>query len=85
MVRTEALPKHVSTFVDNRGKRRYRFRKTGCAGGYFDAHPNTQQGQAEYAAFLASGAGEAAERAPMKRRVASGLSSTLPRLAPDHG
>lgn len=67
MARTETLPKHVSTFVDNRGKRRYRFRKTGCASGYFDAHPNTAQGQAEYAAFLASGAEKAAERAPMKR------------------
>lgn len=52
MARKERLPKYVSSFIDNRGTRRYRFRKSGRSR-YFDAHPNTAQGQAEYQAFLA--------------------------------
>ena len=59
MVRTERLPRYVASFVDNRGTRRYRFRKVGCANGYFDAHPNTAQGKIEYDRFLASAKGEA--------------------------
>lgn len=63
MVKQEKLPRYVATFVDNRGKRRYRFRKAGCRAGYFEAHPNSPQGQAEYAAFLAS----KRDSAPAKR------------------
>lgn len=51
MMRKERLPKYVSSFIDNRGKRRYRFRRGG-AGGYFNAHPNSPAGKAEYAAFV---------------------------------
>lgn len=51
-MRKERLPKYVSSFVDNRGKRRYRFRKLGRSR-YFEAHPNTPTGKVEYAAFLA--------------------------------
>jgi len=54
MPRTERLPRYVASFVDNRGKRRYRFRKAGCEGGYFQSHPNSAPGKAEYAAFLAN-------------------------------
>lgn len=38
MSRKERLPKYVSSFIDNRGTRRYRFRKAGHKGGYFEAH-----------------------------------------------
>lgn len=38
MPRKEKLPRNVSAFVDRHGKRRYRFRKVGCATVYFD-HP----------------------------------------------
>lgn len=62
MVRKERLPKNVSSFVDNRGTRRYRFRKAGHVGGYFENHPNTAAGKAEYEAFLSNGSGEKAER-----------------------
>lgn len=63
MLRKEKLPRYVSSFIDNRGTRRYRFRKTGLSGGYFEAHPNTPTGRAEYERFLASGQG-----APVARR-----------------
>jgi len=62
MAKKERLPKYVSSFVDNRGTRRYRFRKAGCRSGYFDAHPNTPQGYVEYQAFLASKAGSVERR-----------------------
>lgn len=55
MARKERLPKYVSSFIDTRGKRRYRFRKTGHSGGYFEAHPNSPAGQAEYQAFVSGG------------------------------
>lgn len=51
-MRKERLPKYVSSFVDNRGKRRYRFRKLGRSR-YFEAHPNSPAGKAEYASFVA--------------------------------
>lgn len=41
MPRKERLPRNVSAFVDRHGKRRYRFRKTGCSTVYFD-HPPTE-------------------------------------------
>ncbi|CDO37638.1 tyrosine-type recombinase/integrase [Novosphingobium sp. KN65.2] len=65
MAKTEKLPKYVSSFVDNRGKRRYRFRKAGCKNGYFEDHPNSVKGRAEYDAFLASEVASAVERKPM--------------------
>ena len=52
MVRKEKLPRYVSSFVDNRGTRRYRFRKVGLGSRYFEAHPNTAAGKAEYQNFL---------------------------------
>lgn len=52
MVRKEKLPRYVSSFIDNRGTRRYRFRKAGLGGGYFESHPNTPAGRAEYVRFL---------------------------------
>lgn len=51
MARKERLPKYVSSFIDNRGTRRYRFRK-GVTSRYFIEHPNTVSGAAEYEAFL---------------------------------
>lgn len=51
MARKERLPKYVSSFIDNRGTRRYRFRK-GLMSRYFIEHPTTVQGKAEYEAFL---------------------------------
>lgn len=51
--RTERLPPNVSSFVDRHGKRRYRFRSKG-RGCYLKAHPNTADGAAEIAAFLAA-------------------------------
>lgn len=62
MARKERLPKHVSSFVDNRGKRRYRFRKAGLRGGYFEAHPNTPAGKLEYENFLSNGEGDSAPK-----------------------
>ena len=53
-MKRERLPKYVSSFLDNRGKRRYRFRKTSCGSRYFEAHPGTAAGKAEYAIFLAN-------------------------------
>jgi integrase len=50
--RTEKLPKNVSSYVDRHGKVRYRWRKAGrtrC----FIAHPNSDEGRAELAAFIA--------------------------------
>lgn len=39
--RKERLPRNVSGYNDQHGKRRYRFRKTGCQTVYFD-HPPTE-------------------------------------------
>lgn len=61
MTRKERLPRYVSSFVDNRGKRRYRFRKGGQSR-YFDAHPNSPAGKVEYAAFLSGNLDDAAEK-----------------------
>lgn len=52
MLHKERLPRYVATYVDNRGKRRYRFRKRGCESGHFEHHPASKEGQAEYANFL---------------------------------
>ncbi|MEN9924061.1 MAG: hypothetical protein RL268_187 [Pseudomonadota bacterium] len=73
MAKHEKLPKYVSAFVDNRGKRRYRFRKVGCVGGYFLAHPNTVAGKAEYAVFLSGDAGSPVE----SRKVVPGSVDAL--------
>lgn len=54
IVRKERLPKYVSGFIDRHGKRRYRFRRAGCKGGYFEAAPGTAQFLAEYDRFMAS-------------------------------
>lgn len=39
MAKKERLPRNVSSFLDRHGKRRYRFRKTGCETVYFDRPP----------------------------------------------
>lgn len=57
MVRKERLPDNVTSFIDRHGKRRYRFRKTGYATGYFTAHPNSPEGREQLAAFSAGKAG----------------------------
>lgn len=72
MARKERLPKYVSSFIDNRGKRRYRFRK-GTTSRYFEQHPNTAQGSEEYAAFLS---GVTPER-PKDRAVVKGSVEAL--------
>lgn len=59
-MRKERLPKYVSSFVDNRGKRRYRFRKGGLSR-YFEAHPSSPAGKREYDAFMAGGGPESVE------------------------
>lgn len=51
-MRKERLPKHVSSFLDRHGKRRYRFRRKG-QGGYFTTAPGTVQFREEYDAFMA--------------------------------
>lgn len=62
MMRKERLPKYVSSFVDNRGKLRYRFRRGGTSR-YFEAHPNSPAGKAEYDGFLSG-----VDPAPVERR-----------------
>lgn len=64
-MRKERLPKYVSSFVDNRGKRRYRFRKSGHSR-YFEGHPNSPAGKREYDAFVAGGSPESAQRRETK-------------------
>lgn len=48
------LPKYVSSFTDNRGKVRYRFRRTGCPTHYFQAKLGSPEFMAEYQACLDS-------------------------------
>lgn len=43
MARKERLPKNVSSFLDRHGKRRYRFRKSGCETVYFDRPPTEKE------------------------------------------
>lgn len=52
MPRKEKLPNNVSSFLDRHGKRRYRWRQGGRQR-YFQAHPNTAEGQKELEGFLA--------------------------------
>ena len=73
MLHKERLPPYVSTFVDNRGKRRYRFRKTGCGGRYLEHHPNSKEGKAEYHLLLS---GEKASEA-IKRVTTPGSIDSL--------
>jgi hypothetical protein len=61
MARKEILPKNVSCFVDRHGKRRYRWRLSGRSA-YFKAHPNTPEGRAELADFIAQRQTETAPR-----------------------
>ena len=72
MTRKERLPKYVGSFIDARGKRRYRFRRNGIAR-YFDAHPTSPAGQAEYAAYLA----QAGSKAPVAPKAAQGTVAAL--------
>lgn len=74
MPKTERLPKHVSSFIDVRGKRRYRFRKGGVSR-YFEAHPNSEQGGAEYAMFLA--ACGSAEPAHARKPIAGSVDALM--------
>lgn len=48
------LPTYASGFVDNRGKERVRFRRTGWPSIYAQAMPGTPEFTAEYTAWLAS-------------------------------
>ena len=74
MRRKEKLPRYVSVFVDNRGKLRYRFRRTGLKGGYFEGHPNTAQGRAEYDRFLA---GEIGAPVAIRRTIPGSVDALL--------
>jgi hypothetical protein len=62
MARKEILPKNVSCFVDRHGKaKHYRWRLSGRSA-YFKAHPNTPEGRAELADFIAQRQTETAPR-----------------------
>lgn len=52
--RPRFLPDYVTTFRDRHGKKRYRYRRAGYAGGYFKAALGTDEFRAEYEAFEAS-------------------------------
>lgn len=52
--RPRFLPAYVTVFSDRHGKKRYRYRRTGYAGGYFKAKLGTDEFRAEYEAFEAS-------------------------------
>lgn len=58
--RRERLPRNVSGFVDRHGKRRYRFRKVGCADAWFDHPPS----EAEVAPLRAGTAATSDRHAP---------------------
>lgn len=75
MTRKERLPKYVSCFVDNRGKRRYRFRKGGISR-YIDGHPNSPAGKVEYAALLA---GETEKSADKRKTIPGSVDDLLTR------
>lgn len=77
MPRKERLPRYVASFVDNRGKRRYRFRKAGCEGGYFQNHPNSEAGKEEYHAFLS---GEKAKEGERRRIIPGSVEDLLVRF-----
>lgn len=65
--KAEKSLRYVSSFTDNRGIRRYRFRKTGHATRYFQAPPGTVEFDAQYRAFLH---GETIK--PKRRRLEKG-------------
>lgn len=73
MSRRRMLPKHVSQFTDNRGKERFRFRRTGQKTHYFKAPLGSTAFQTEYQACL--------DRAPPpkieQRRVVPGTLDDL--------
>lgn len=58
MPRKELLPKNVSALIDRHGKRRYRFRKVGCATVWFTAPPS----EADIAPLRTAPRGIGAER-----------------------
>lgn len=45
-------PKYVSSYIDNRGTMRFRFRKKGLKGGHFLSSPDSAAFEVEYALFL---------------------------------
>lgn len=49
--RPRFLPDYVTVFTDRHGKKRYRYRRTGYAGGYFKEEFGTDEFRAEYRAF----------------------------------
>ena len=49
--RPRFLPQYVTVFTDRHGKKRYRYRRAGYAGGYFKAALGTDEFRAEYRAF----------------------------------
>lgn len=49
--RPRFLPAYVTVFTDRHGKKRYRYRRAGYAGGYFKAELGTDEFRAEYASF----------------------------------
>jgi integrase len=52
--RPRFLPAYVTVFTDRHGKKRYRYRRKGYVGGYFQAQLGTDEFRQEYAAFDAS-------------------------------
>lgn len=52
--RARFLPQYVTVFSDRHGKKRYRYRRAGYAGGYFKGALGTDEFRAEYEAFEAS-------------------------------
>lgn len=49
--RPRFLPQYVTVFTDRHGKKRYRYRRAGYAGGYFKAELGTDEFREEYRAF----------------------------------
>lgn len=49
--RARFLPQYVTVFTDRHGKKRYRYRRAGYAGGYFKADLGTDEFRAEYRDF----------------------------------
>lgn len=49
--RPRFLPQYVTVFTDRHGKKRYRYRRTGYAGGYFKTDLGTDEFREEYRSF----------------------------------
>lgn len=62
MARRRMLPRYISSFTDNRGKLRYRFRRVGQPTHYFQHEIGSLEFAAEYQACLDSCRGNVAEK-----------------------